>query len=152
MVVLECSDYRAIGIDYEKGLFESRTGRVLKSIIGDRFEQTIITNTAKCLFDSGKRKPNSKEFSECSVNLLEQIKEIQPEIVLCLGEKAAEAVTGMKFADVLGKVIGNVVVAHHPRMMTLEEKVVITEIVNLAIPQKNRGEIPSVCRRDESGT
>jgi uracil-DNA glycosylase family 4 len=134
MIVLECSDFRAIGIDYENGLFESRTGVTLKNIIGDRFEQTIVTNTAKCLFDGGNRKPNSKEFAECSTNLLEQIKNIRPEIVLCLGEKAAEAVTGKKFAEVLGKVIGNVVVAHHPRMMTVEEKEMITELVKLAIP------------------
>ncbi|MFZ3069001.1 MAG: uracil-DNA glycosylase family protein [Microgenomates group bacterium] len=148
MVVLECSDFRAIGIDYEKGLFESRTGQVLKNIIGDRFEQTIITNAAKCLFDGGKRKPNTREFSMCAINILDQIKNIQPEIVLCLGEKAAEAVTGMKFADVLGRVIGNVVVAHHPRMMTIEEKIVLAEIVNLAIPVQTPVKSPFVCRRD----
>jgi uracil-DNA glycosylase family 4 len=134
MVVLECSDYRAIGIDYEEGLFKSRTGQILKSIIGDRFEQTIITNSAKCLFDGGKRKPNSHEFSTCADNVLEQINEIQPAIILCLGEKAAEAVTGEKFKDVLGKIIGKVVVAHHPRMMTVEEKKMIREMVELMIP------------------
>jgi uracil-DNA glycosylase family 4 len=136
MVVLECSDFRAIGIDYENGLFKSRTGITLKSIIGDRFDQTVITNAAKCLFDGGNRKPSQDEFSECAINLIEQIEEVQPEIILCLGEKAAEAVTGMKFADVLGKVIGNVVVAHHPRMMTVEEKGVIREILDHAISQQ----------------
>ena len=107
---------------------------MLKSIIGDRFDQTIITNTAKCLFDGGKRKPNSKEFSTCADNILEQIEKTDPEIVLCLGEKAAEAVTGKKFREVLGKVMGKVVVAHHPRMMTREEKRIIREIVELMIP------------------
>jgi uracil-DNA glycosylase family 4 len=134
IVVLECSDFRAIGIDYEEGLFRSRTGMVLKSIIGDRFDQTIITNTAKCLFDGGKRKPNAKEFSTCAGNVLEQIEKTDPEIVLCLGEKAAEAVTGKQFREVLGKVLGKVVVAHHPRMMTREEKKIIREIVELTIP------------------
>lgn len=134
MVVLECSDYRAIGIDYEEGLFKSRTGQTLKSIIGDRFEHTIITNAAKCLFDGGNRKPNGQEFSMCATNVLEQIKEIQPLLVLCLGEKAAEAVTGQKFKDVLGKVIGNVIVAHHPRVMTVEEKGIIRKIVDFTVP------------------
>jgi len=136
MVVLECSDFRAIGENYEEKLFQSRTGLTLKSIIGDRFEQTIITNTAKCLFDGGRRKPSRDEFSECAVNLLEQIEKVHPEIVLCLGEKAAEAVTGMKYVDVLGKVIGNIVVAHHPRVMTIEEKKVIREMVEEIIPQQ----------------
>jgi len=136
MVILECSDFRAIGENYENKLFQSRTGLTLKSIIGDRFDQTVITNTVKCLFDEGRRKPSRVEFSECAVNLLEQINDVQPEIILCLGEKAAEAVTGKKFADVLGKVIGNVLVAHHPRMMTTEEKGVIREILERYIPQK----------------
>lgn len=134
MVVLECSDHRALRTNYIEELFKSRTGGVLKSIIGDRLEQTIITNSAKCLFDGGNRKPNRKEFSLCANNILEQIEEIKPEIILCLGEKAAEAVTGMKFADVLGKVIGKVIVAHHPRVMTVEEKAMIREIVELTVP------------------
>lgn len=134
MIVLECSDFRALGMNYEEELFKSRTGQTLKNIIGNRLEQTIITNSAKCLFDGGKRKPNGKEFSTCATNVLEQIRERQPLLVLCLGEKAAEAVTGQKYKEVLGKVIGNVVVAHHPRTMTIEEKRAIREIVDFTVP------------------
>jgi len=135
LIVLECSDFRAIGVDYEEGLFSSRTGMVLKSIIGNRFDRVMITNAAKCLFEGGKRKPSTGEFALCAENVQEQIQRIQPEIVLCLGEKATEAVTGMKFSEALGKVIGNVVIAHHPRVMTIEEKKMIREIVEFTIPQ-----------------
>jgi|GEM_PF-5621731 len=135
LIVLECSDFRAIGIDYEKGLFNSRTGQTLKYIVGDRFENVIITNAAKCLFEGGMRKPNNNEFVKCAANIKEQIALVQPKLVLCLGEKATEAVTGEKFRDVLGKIIGNVVVSHHPRVMTVEEKRMIREIVELTIPK-----------------
>jgi uracil-DNA glycosylase len=135
MIVLECSDFRAIGIDYEEGLFNSRTGQTLRNIIGDRFGQVIITNAAKCLFEGGKRKPNAGEYAKCAANLHEQIALVKPKIVLCLGEKAAEAVTGEKFRDVLGKVIDNVVVAHHPRTMTREEKKMIREMIEISLPQ-----------------
>lgn len=131
MVVLECSDYRALRTNYAEELFKSRTGGVLKSIIGDKLEHTIITNSAKCLFDGGTRKPRSEEFSRCAVNVLEQIEESKPRLILCLGEKAAEAVTGRKFGEVVGQVIDNVVVAHHPRVMTVDEKQMIREIVGL---------------------
>ena len=134
MVILECSDQRAIGFDYEEKLFQSKTGRVLKEIIGEKLDQTVITNTVKCLFDGGNRKPNRQEFSQCAVNVRRQIEEFNPEIILCLGEKAAEAITGKKYQDVLGKVIGKVVVAHHPRVMTREEKKTIREIVELCLP------------------
>ena len=135
MIVLECSDYRALRTNYFEELFKSRTGGVLKSILGDRFDQVIITNAAKCLFDGGKRKPNSGEFARCAANVQEQIALVQPKLVLCLGEKAAEAVTGIKFSEALGQVYGNVVVAHHPRVMTREEKKMIREIVEFTIPQ-----------------
>jgi len=134
MIVLECSDFRALRTNYVEELFKSRTGGVLKSIVGDRLNQTVITNSAKCLFDGGKRKPNSKEFSMCATNILEQIQVIKPEIVLCLGEKAAEAVTGRKFKEVLGTVENNVIVAHHPRVMTVEEKRMIREILDITVP------------------
>jgi uracil-DNA glycosylase family 4 len=133
IVVLECSDQRALGFDYEEKLFQSKTGRVLKEILGDNLEQVVITNTVKCLFDGGSRKPNRQEFSLCAVNALKQIEEYKPEIILCLGEKAAEAITGRRYRDVLGKVIGKVVVAHHPRVMTIEERKMIREILELTI-------------------
>jgi len=136
MIVLECSDYRALRTNYFEELFKSRTGGVLKHILGDRFDQVIITNAAKCLFEGGTRKPNSGEFARCAEIVREQIALVQPKLVLCLGEKATEAVTGEKFSEALGKVYGNVVVVHHPRMMTREEKKMIREIVDLTIPQQ----------------
>lgn len=135
MIVLECSDYRALRTNYFEELIKSRTGGVLKNILGDRFDQVIITNAAKCLFDGGMRKPSIGEFAKCAANVQEQIALIQPKLVLCLGEKATEAVTGMKFSEALGNVFGNVVVAHHPRVMTIEEKRMIREVVELTIPQ-----------------
>lgn len=137
MVVMECSDYRALRTNYYEELFKSRTGMVLKNIIGDRFNQVIITNAVKCLFDGGMRKPNRAEFSQCAVNVQKQIEMIKPEMILCLGEKAAEAVTGKKYNEVIGQVIGNVVVAHHPRVMTVKEKQMLKEIVELTIPVQN---------------
>ena len=135
MVVLECSDYRALRTNYLEELFKSRTGITLRAVIGERFDQVIITNAAKCMFDGGTRKPSAGEFACCVANVKEQISLIQPKLVLCLGEKATEAVTGVKFSEALGKVFGNVVVAHHPRVMTIEEKKMIREIVELTIPQ-----------------
>lgn len=135
MIVLECSDYRALRTNYFEELIKSRTGGVLKNILGDRFDRVIITNAAKCLFEGGTRKPSNGEFARCATNVQEQIALVQPKLVLCLGEKATEAVTGMKFSEALGNVFGNVVVAHHPRVMTIEEKRMIREIVDLSLPQ-----------------
>jgi uracil-DNA glycosylase len=135
MIVLECSDYRALRTNYFEELLKSRTGGVLKSVLGDRFDQVIITNAAKCLFEGGNRKPSNSEFVRCAENIRQQIEIISPKLILCLGEKATEAVTGVKFGEALGKVYGNVVVAHHPRVMTVEEKKMIREIVEFTIPQ-----------------
>ena len=70
-------------------------------------------------------------YEQCAENVRVQIDEIQPELVICFGEKAAEAVTGQRFADVVGQVMGNVVIVHHPRVMTRVEKTLIKEILGI---------------------
>lgn len=70
-------------------------------------------------------------YERCAENVRAQINEVEPELIICFGEKAAEAVTGQKFSEVVGKIIGNVVVVHHPRVMTIVEKQLIKEILGV---------------------
>jgi len=129
VLVLESSDYRALRTDYQTELFASRSGRAIIEILGDRIENSMITNSAKCLFKDGHKKPSTKMYENCAENVLQQIERLNPQLVICFGEKAAEAVTGQKFRDVLGKICGRVVVVHHPRVMTVEEKKMLKEIL-----------------------
>jgi uracil-DNA glycosylase family 4 len=83
----------------------------------------------------GYKKPTKEMYKRCSENVRQQIEQIRPELVICFGEKAAEAVTGQKFNEVLGKISGNVVVVHHPRVMTVVEKQMIKGILEVNSPQ-----------------
>lgn len=132
VAVLESSDYRANRTNYQNELFLTRSGRAVLEVLGDKLEQTAITNAAKCLFQNGFKKPGNNAYKNCVENVRMQIEEIQPQVVICFGEKAAEAVTGKKFSEVVGKIIGNVVVVHHPRVMTRGEKALVKQIVSMS--------------------
>jgi len=129
VAVLESSDWRALRTDYMTELFLTRSGRAISEVLGEDLEYTLITNAAKCLYQGGHKKPTRQMYEQCAANVRWQIEEIMPELVICFGEKAAEAVTGERFADVVGQVRGNVVIVHHPRVMTREEKTLIKEIL-----------------------
>lgn len=131
VAVLESSDWRALRTDYMTELFKTRSGRAVAEVLGKNLEYTLITNSAKCLYQGGFKKPTRQMYEQCSENVRAQIDEIQPELVICFGEKAAEAVTGQRFADVVGQVVGNVVIVHHPRVMTRVEKTLIKEILGI---------------------
>lgn len=131
VAVLESSDWRALRTDYMQELFLSRSGRAVKEVLGPNLEYTLITNSAKCLYKGGYKKPTREMYEKCAVNVRSQIEEIKPELVICFGEKAAEAVTGQKFNEVVGKILGNVVVVHHPRVMTIVEKQLIKGILGV---------------------
>ncbi|HEX9007877.1 MAG TPA: uracil-DNA glycosylase family protein [Patescibacteria group bacterium] len=131
VAVLESSDWRALRTDYMHELFLSRSGRAIKEVLGENLEYTLITNSAKCLYQGGFKKPTREMYERCAENVRAQINEVEPELIICFGEKAAEAVTGQKFSEVVGKIIGNVVVVHHPRVMTIVEKQLIKEILGV---------------------
>ena len=135
VAVLESSDWRALRTDYMNELFLTRSGKAVAEVLGDRIEYTLITNSAKCLNQGGYKKPTKKMYEECAENVRAQINEIQPELVICFGEKAAEAVLGQKFSEVVGQILGNVVVVHHPRVMSIEEKALIKEILGITPAQ-----------------
>lgn len=132
VAVLESSDWRALRTDYMNELFLSRSGRAIKEVLGQNLEYTLITNSAKCLYMGGFKKPTREMYERCAENVRLQIEEIKPELVICFGEKAAEAVTGQKFPEVVGKIMGNVVVVHHPRVMTIVEKQMLKEMLGVS--------------------
>ncbi len=133
VAVLESSDHRANRTNYQNELFLSRSGRAVAEVLGENLEKTVITNAAKCLFQRGFKKPGNQVYKNCAENVRRQIEEIQPEIIICFGEKAAEAVTGQKFSEVVGKIIGNIIIVHHPRVMTINEKTMIKQLLSLAV-------------------
>lgn len=132
VAVLESSDHRANRTNYENELFLTRSGRAVAEVLGENIENTVITNAAKCLFQHGFKKPGSQAYKNCAENVQLQIREIQPQVIICFGEKAAEAVTGQKFSEVVGKILGNVVIVHHPRVMTIKEKRMIMQLLSLS--------------------
>ncbi len=127
MTVLERSDYRALQSNYEKELFKSGTGRTLKKILDGYLDNTLITNTHKCLLKEGRRVPKASEFVNCLPHLREQAARYRPRLVLCLGAQAARAFyPEQPFVKVVNKISnierGQILVLHHPRRMEVWEK------------------------------
>ncbi|MED5353061.1 MAG: uracil-DNA glycosylase, partial [Nitrospinota bacterium] len=83
----------------EQGLpFVGRAGKKLTEIIEkgmnlDREKDTYICNIVKCR-PPGNRDPEKEEIEACNPFLLQQLKAIQPKVVVALGKPAASTLLG----------------------------------------------------------
>ena len=83
----------------EQGLpFVGRAGKKLTEIIEkgmnlDREKDTYICNIVKCR-PPGNRDPGKEEIEACNPFLLQQLKAIQPKVVVALGKPAASTLLG----------------------------------------------------------
>ena len=83
----------------EQGLpFVGRAGKKLTEIIEkgmnlDREKDTYICNVVKCR-PPGNRDPEKEEIEACNPFLLQQLKAIQPKVVVALGKPAASTLLG----------------------------------------------------------
>lgn len=104
--------------------FVGRTGQLLTQMlraIGLAREEVFITNILKCRAPNN-RDPNEEEISECHQYLAQQIKLIEPEIILVVGRIAAQFLLKNNLA--IGKMRGQLyrygeqqlplVVTYHP--------------------------------------
>lgn len=93
MIVGEAPGYNE---DIKGQPFVGRAGQLLDSLLketGLHRDQIYITNSVKCRPPSN-RTPTRKQVKICSVHLQEEIKQVQPKAILCLGNTALQAVVG----------------------------------------------------------
>jgi len=77
--------------------FIGRSGQLLNktlSKIGIRREDVYVTNVVKCANSGENKPPNKKTVKHCRVNLVSEIEEIKPSIIVVLGSVALESVLG----------------------------------------------------------
>ena len=58
-------------------------------------KRIYMTNAVKCWPGSGNPTPTQEQIETCNVHLQNQIKIVDPRVIVCLGGTAAKAVTGM---------------------------------------------------------
>jgi uracil-DNA glycosylase family 4 len=76
--------------------FQGKAGKLLDSIlyeIGVNREEVYITNAVKCR-PPGNRAPEKEEIKTCFKYLAKEVEEVQPKLILTLGNTALQAVTG----------------------------------------------------------
>ncbi|HET9869915.1 MAG TPA: uracil-DNA glycosylase, partial [bacterium] len=87
--------------------FVGKAGQLLTKIIGStqvfRRPDVFIANVLKCR-PPGNRTPLPEEVDQCRPYLEEQIKTIQPKLIMALGASAAQAL--LKTKDAVGKLRG----------------------------------------------
>jgi DNA polymerase len=90
--------------DKEGKLFIGRSGQLLTRILEDEIgvnrDDIFITNAVKCrpftkqVHEHGNRQPTNQEVDACFLYLLEEIKEVQPCVIVALGGTAFHALAG----------------------------------------------------------
>lgn len=85
--------------------FVGRSGMLLRRTLSSLGMNVFITNTIHCR-PPQNRKPTSTESETCKPYLLEQIKIINPKVIILLGNTALEAILGITGITTLrGKII-----------------------------------------------
>ncbi len=99
----------------EKGVpFCGKAGKILENLLNSiklKREEIYITNVIKCR-PPKNRKPKKEEIEKCSEYLLKQIKIINPEIIVCLGEvpfRFISKVFNLKETKRLSKIHGRII-------------------------------------------
>lgn len=87
--------------------FVGPAGRILNKILdetGLRRDDVYITGVVKCR-PPGNRLPKKEEVGACVSFLIEQIRSLQPKIIVCLGSLAAKTLIdpGLKISDARGR-------------------------------------------------
>jgi DNA polymerase len=90
--------------DKEGKLFIGRSGQLLTQILEDEIgvkrEAIYITNAVKCrpytkqVHEHGNRQPTNQEVKACYFHLLEEIKDVEPSVIVALGGTAFHALAG----------------------------------------------------------
>ena len=91
-----------------KGIpFVGRAGKFLDSRLSESGldkSKLFITNVVRCR-PPRNRKPRDKEIRQCLPNLVEELKQMNPSVVIALGTVAFRALTGQtaRLVDVIGE-------------------------------------------------
>jgi len=113
--------------------FVGQAGKLLDNMLAainlSRRKNVYIANVLKCR-PPGNRNPTPEEVTQCSPHLLQQIKLIQPKLILAMGRFAAQTLleTGASIASLRGRVHRYagvpLIVTYHPAYLlrTLEDK------------------------------
>jgi uracil-DNA glycosylase len=141
--------------------FVGRAGQLLTKIIesiGLKREEVFIGNILKCR-PPGNRNPLPGEIEKCSPYLREQIKRINPGVICALGKFAAQTLLGTeatisslrgRFHDYHGI---KLMPTYHPAYLlrnssgkkdVWEDMQAIARELGLKIPDKTRGQVPSI--------
>ena len=81
--------------DMEGVPFVGASGTVLREILEELHYDTdklYITNAVKCATPGENKKPQKKEINCCRQYLIEEINEVKPNVICCIGGTALEAV------------------------------------------------------------
>ena len=80
--------------------FVGESGRLLDSMlqaVGLKREDVRITNAVRCRPPDARgenRKPTSKEITACRKHLIREVGEVQPKVIIALGNEALKSLTG----------------------------------------------------------
>jgi uracil-DNA glycosylase family 4 len=143
LFVLQSSDYRALehSQGYTGALLESLTGKDIDNIILHDWRNIALVNSVKCHFKENNqwRDPKREEYRNCKENLVRQIDQTNPSLVVCCGSWAIKAVFGEKNYDrfhpdrysIRFQERGDTVFAitTHPRQFTCPVKAELTDMV-----------------------
>ncbi len=88
--------------------FQGRSGQVLARMIEDagvEFSDIYLTNTVRCR-PQGNRAPTNREMENCREFLLDEIRYVQPKVIVAVGAKALhDLYPGGMLRDMLGQVL-----------------------------------------------
>lgn len=143
LIVLQSSDYRALEHPqgYYGALEETLTGGDIERIISKDWRNIALVNSVKCHFnqDGEWRDPKVREYRNCSPILDEQIRQLDPRLVICCGQWAIKGVFGEEQYDTYKADIYSVryledndktfAITTHPRRFTIPVKEELTNSI-----------------------
>lgn len=143
LIILQSSDFRALehSYGYTGALVETLTGKDVVNMIKGDWRNIAIVNSVKCHFQDEKqwRDPKTDEYRNCRENLLTQIEQLKPSLVLCCGSWATKAIFGEENYEknkpnkysVRYKEVGDTAyaIATHPRLFTCPVKAELFDMV-----------------------
>jgi DNA polymerase len=81
--------------------FVGRSGALLTTLLeqaGLKRSEVYITNAVRCMpgrIGNKQQKPTAKEIKACKPHLIREIKEVQPDTIITLGNEALRSLTGL---------------------------------------------------------
>lgn len=84
--------------NWEGSPFVGPSGQLLRDLLRDEgidIESVYLTNSVKCVTPYGKE-PVAKEVNACKTYLIDEVRRVQPKVIVALGGTALTALTGLK--------------------------------------------------------